>query len=101
MRVRALTHPRPAAVRHPGRAARRRWSERTSRGYESFDARSPGRTDTPLSHDVPHYLLASHDGYGLGHARRSSLLASALLDADPASRVTLVTGPPFSPSWLG
>jgi len=50
---------------------------------------------------VPHYLLASHDGYGLGHARRSSLLASALLDADPASRVTLVTGLPFSPSWLG
>ena len=50
---------------------------------------------------MPHYLLASHDGYGLGHARRSSLLASALLDADPASRVTLVTGLPFSPSWLG
>jgi len=50
---------------------------------------------------VPRYLLASHDGYGLGHARRSSLLASALLDADPASRVTLVTGLPFSPSWLG
>ena len=50
---------------------------------------------------MPRYLLASHDGYGLGHARRSSLLASALLDADPASRVTLVTGLPFSPSWLG
>lgn len=38
------------------------------------------------------YLLSSHDGFGLGHTRRNGLIALALLDADPAATVTMVTG---------
>lgn len=48
----------------------------------------------------PRFLLSSHDGYGLGHTRRNSLIAKALLAADPQATVTLVTGLTTVPSWL-
>ena len=47
------------------------------------------------------YLFSSHDGYGLGHVRRNSLIASAVLAADPTARVTLVTGVGERLRWLG
>ena len=37
-------------------------------------------------------LLYSHDTYGLGHLRRNSAIAQALVNADPAVRVCLITG---------
>ena len=46
------------------------------------------------------YLFYSHDGFGLGHVRRNSLIARALLDIDPAARVSLVTGIDVRPRWL-
>ena len=49
---------------------------------------------------MPRYLFSSHDGFGLGHVRRNSLVARALLDADPAATATLVTGVPVRPGWL-
>jgi predicted glycosyltransferase len=49
---------------------------------------------------VNHYLLSSHDGFGLGHVRRSVLIARALLMREPQSKVTLVTGIDAAPSWL-
>ena len=48
----------------------------------------------------PHIVFTSHDGYGVGHLRRNSLIARALLDADPTATVTLVTGIPRRPPWL-
>jgi predicted glycosyltransferase len=48
----------------------------------------------------PRYLLSSHDGHGLGHTRRNSLIAKALLAADPHAVVTLVTGLATTPTWL-
>ena len=41
---------------------------------------------------VTRYLFYSHDGYGLGHVRRNSLIAQAVLDTDPTAQVSLVTG---------
>ena len=38
------------------------------------------------------HLLYSHDSYGLGHFRRSLLIAEALVAADPSNEVLLVTG---------
>jgi predicted glycosyltransferase len=60
------------------------------------------RTVPGDTHDdeVSHYLLSSHDGYGLGHVRRSVLIARALLTREPQSTVTLVTGVDSAPSWL-
>ncbi len=49
---------------------------------------------------MPTFLLFSHDGYGLGHARRNTLIARALLALEPASRVILVTGSAVRPRWL-
>lgn len=49
---------------------------------------------------MPRYLFSSHDGFGLGHTRRNSLIAHALLDADPGATVTLVTGLDVSHPWL-
>jgi predicted glycosyltransferase len=48
---------------------------------------------------VAHVLFSSHDGYGLGHVRRNSLIADALLAADPTNRVTIVTGVARRPRW--
>jgi predicted glycosyltransferase len=49
---------------------------------------------------VTRYLFYSHDGYGLGHVRRNSLIARAVLDTDPAAQVSLVTGVKVRPRWL-
>lgn len=49
---------------------------------------------------MPRYLFSSHDGFGLGHTRRNSLIARALLDADPRASVTLVTGLDVGHAWL-
>ena len=49
---------------------------------------------------VARYLFYSHDGYGLGHVRRNSLIASAVLENDPTAEVSLVTGLDVAPRWL-
>jgi predicted glycosyltransferase len=49
---------------------------------------------------VARYLFYSHDGYGLGHVRRNSLIARAVLGTDPAAEVSLVTGLDVHPRWL-
>ncbi|WP_165372547.1 glycosyltransferase family protein [Nocardioides iriomotensis] len=49
---------------------------------------------------VGRHLFYSHDGYGLGHVRRNSLIARAVLDTDPAAQVSLVTGIDVRPRWL-
>ncbi len=49
---------------------------------------------------MPHYLLTSHDGFGLGHVRRSMLIGNALLEREPESRVTIFTGVAAEPKWL-
>jgi predicted glycosyltransferase len=46
------------------------------------------------------YLFYSHDGFGLGHVRRNSLIARAVLAADPAAEASLVTGLTVRPAWL-
>lgn len=46
------------------------------------------------------YLFSSHDGFGLGHVRRNSLIARAIVDADPAAEVVLVTGLAVRPRWF-
>jgi len=46
------------------------------------------------------YLFYSHDGYGLGHIRRNTLIARAVLDTDREARVSLVTGLAVRPRWL-
>lgn len=38
------------------------------------------------------YLFSSHDGYGLGHARRNTLIAQALLRHDPLAEIVVVSG---------
>ena len=40
------------------------------------------------------FLFYSHDSYGLGHFRRSSLLAAGVVGADPDNEVLIVTGSP-------
>jgi len=41
---------------------------------------------------VGRFLFDSHDAYGLGHVRRNSSIARAVLATDPAAQVSLVTG---------
>lgn len=48
----------------------------------------------------PTILLVSHDGDGLGHARRNARLAAALLRRCPAARVVLAIGLVSRHGWL-
>lgn len=48
----------------------------------------------------PRFLLSSHDGFGLGHTRRNSRIARALLRAHPRAEVVLVTALSTLPPWL-
>jgi predicted glycosyltransferase/nucleoside-diphosphate-sugar epimerase len=47
----------------------------------------------------PLCVLYSHDTYGLGHLRRNSALAHALLKREPGARVVLITGSPVAGRW--
>lgn len=49
---------------------------------------------------VPTVLLASHDGDGLGHARRNARLAAALVRRCPQAQVVLLTGLASRHDWL-
>lgn len=46
------------------------------------------------------YLFCSHDGFGLGHVRRNTLIASALLGIDPEAEIVIMTGVAVRPRWL-
>ena len=46
------------------------------------------------------YLLYSHDSYGLGHFRRSLLIAQTLVAAHPENEVLLVTGASRAHSYV-
>jgi len=48
---------------------------------------------------VTRFLFYSHDSYGLGHFRRSSSLASALVGSDSRHEVLIVTGSPRAQSF--
>lgn len=48
----------------------------------------------------PRVLLASHDGYGLGHVRRNARLAAAIHRRSPDADVTVVTGISTRLWWL-
>lgn len=45
-------------------------------------------------HRATRVALYSHDTQGLGHVRRNSLIAAALVDADPDTDLLLLTGAP-------
>jgi predicted glycosyltransferase len=61
-----------------------------------------GHSHPPALLDAPtRYVFSSHDGYGLGHVRRNSLIAAAVLAQDPSARVVLVTGVGERLHWLG
>jgi predicted glycosyltransferase len=47
------------------------------------------------------YVFWSHDGFGLGHVRRNSLIAAAILEREPDAEIVLVTGLAVRPAWLG
>lgn len=44
-------------------------------------------------------FLCSHDGFGLGHLHRNTLIAAALRRAHPTLRATLITGVATDPGW--
>jgi predicted glycosyltransferase len=48
---------------------------------------------------VSHYVFFSHDGFGLGHVRRNTLVAEALIAQDASARVSIVTGAGGCPQW--
>jgi predicted glycosyltransferase len=49
---------------------------------------------------VARYFFCSHDGFGLGHVRRNTLIAEALLSVEPQADIAILTGVATQPSWL-
>ncbi len=47
------------------------------------------------------YLFFSHDGFGLGHVRRNTLIARAVLAREPDASIVLVTGVARRMNWIG
>jgi predicted glycosyltransferase len=47
------------------------------------------------------YLFSSHDGFGVGHVRRNTLIARAVLAREPDAQIGIITGLAVRPSWLG
>jgi predicted glycosyltransferase len=47
------------------------------------------------------YLFSSHDGFGVGHVRRNTLIARAVLAREPDAEIGIITGLAVRPSWLG
>jgi predicted glycosyltransferase len=45
------------------------------------------------------YLLYSHDTYGLGHFRRSALIAGGIVAASPTAQVLIATGSPHAQAF--
>ena len=45
---------------------------------------------------APRVMLYSHDTFGLGHLRRSRLLARAITEADPSASALILTGSPVA-----
>ena len=60
----------------------------------------PSRARVKVS-GMARYLFASHDGFGLGHVRRNTLVARAILAREPDAEIVVVTGLPMRPAWLG
>ena len=46
------------------------------------------------------YLFSSHDGFGVGHVRRNSLIARAVLVREPDAEIGIITGLALTPPWL-
>ncbi len=46
------------------------------------------------------YVLASHDGFGLGHVRRNMRIAQAIRLIEPDAEITVVTGVASKHDWL-
>jgi predicted glycosyltransferase len=49
---------------------------------------------------VSRFLFVSHDGFGLGHARRNVVIAREVLAADPEAQIVLLTGVAERVGWL-
>lgn len=62
---------------------------------------APGPRPRPGAAGSRRVVLTSHDGFGLGHARRNARIAAALRAMDPRVEVTLVTGVASDHEWLG
>ncbi len=55
----------------------------------------PGRGRRPAQR----ILMYSHDGYGLGHFRRNTALAHAMVTRDPSVEVVLLSGSSVADDW--
>lgn len=51
---------------------------------------------TSTTAQSPRVMLYSHDTFGLGHLRRSRLLATAITQADPSASALILTGSPIA-----
>src|SRR4029079_4756031 len=90
---------RALTVEHGGRVAYVRPAARTPVLRPSFTG-DPSRRRVRVD-DMARYLFASHDGFGLGHVRRNTLVARAILAREPEAEIVVVTGLPMRPAWLG
>ena len=53
----------------------------------------------PASSRSKRVLLYSHDSFGLGHVSRCRTIANAIVEADPAVSVLIVSGSPIIGSY--
>lgn len=74
-------------------------SAATAPGLEARGVRPPGAPSRTGGNRPLRVFLCSHDGFGLGHLRRNTLIAAELRAAMPDVQATLVTGTSVDPGW--
>ncbi len=60
---------------------------------------TPGPTGHGRRSRTQRVLMYSHDGYGLGHFRRNTALAHAMVARDPSVEVVLLSGSSVADDW--
>jgi predicted glycosyltransferase len=71
------------------------WHREAIHGMTS-SARPRALITQPPSDGQGRIVLYSHDTYGLGHLRRTTAIAHALLQRSPDQRITMITGSPVA-----
>lgn len=72
------------------------WHLQSSRGATHIPATIRRFVAAELNETPRQILLYSHDTYGLGHLRRNTAIAHALLQRSPGLHVTMITGSPVA-----
>src|SRR4029079_8523239 len=92
--------PRSPAGRGRSRGSSRRAVRAAAAGGSRTNGQLPRLRLTATLIFMTRYLFSSHDGFGVGHVRRNTLIARAVLVREPDAEIGIITGLAVRTPWL-